>query len=855
MGLREESVGMHTHFPNAGAKWLVLRRPRGKPRGISYDTIDGSIPAPPYPAATFFVIERLYTVRTSQSRSPIRCRLRKFSLLGALHFALALVTSFSNADQPTADAFTQEQLDFFENKVRPLLAEHCFECHSGTSSTIQGKLRLDSRAFAIRGGESGAAVVPEKPDDSLLLSAVRWKGLEMPPDRKLSDEQVSALVRWVEMGAPWPAIKGEDPTSQNPATPSPTYDWSKWRTEHWSFLPIRKPSPPSVRDEAWVQTPVDRFILADLEANGLEHVRPAEPRVLIRRIYFDLIGLPPTPDEVLAFERAYAADPSTAVARVVDSLLASKQYGERWGRHWLDVARYSEGFGGFLDNASYENAWRYRDWVTDALSNDMPFHEFLRYQIAGDLIGDKSAAIATGFLALGPNYISDGGDPDSTAQARAETLSDRIDTLSQGMLGLTVACARCHDHKFDPLPQEDYYSLAGVFNNNATHEIPLVSDDVVNAFRQHQGLIQAQEKVLENARKEDREATDDERKKELAERVRREEGQLEQLKKTSPPSYAKAHALHETGASDMAVAIRGNLLKPGPIVARRFLKILSADERTPFTDGSGRRQLADAVADPSNPLPARVFVNRLWMHHFGQALVRTPNNFGALGEKPTHPQLLDWLAASLLESGSIKGLHRTIIMSSAYQLSSDMNESNFAKDGDNRLVWRANPRRMDAEVWRDSLLFVTGELDLKLGGPPTDDLESQRRTLYFKVSRNGDVFQTDEFLRLFDFPLMRSSVAKRPISIVPQQYLFLLNSPFMQHRARALSERLAKEASADSDRIERAYQLLYQRRATVRELSLGLGYLGKVQGDSGRNDLWEQYCQALLGSNEFMYLR
>jgi hypothetical protein len=304
----------------------------------------------------------------------------------------------------------------------------------------------------------------------------------------------------------------------------------------------------------------------------------------------------------------------------------------------------------------------------------------------------------------------------------------------------------------------------------------------------------------------------------------------------------------------MAVAIRGNLLKPGPVVARRFLKILSADERTPFTNGSGRSQLADAIADPKNPLAARVFVNRVWMHHFGQALVRTPNNFGALGEKPTHPLLLDWLAASLLEKGSIKGLHRTIMMSSAYQLSSDMNEANFAIDGDNRFVWRANPRRMDAEVWRDSLLCVTGELDLSVGGPPSDNLESRRRTLYFKVSRNGDVFQTDEFLRLFDFPLMRTSVAKRPTSIVPQQYLFLLNSPFMQQRALALSERLAKEASTDSDRIERAYNLLYQRSATQPELSLGQGFLGKGQSDSDRTNLWEQYCQALLGSNEFMYL-
>jgi hypothetical protein len=340
--------------------------------------------------------------------------------------------------------------------------------------------------------------------------------------------------------------------------------------------------------------------------------------------------------------------------------------------------------------------------------------------------------------------------------------------------------------------------------------------------------------------------------------------------------YAKTHTLRDKGSADMALAIRGNLLKPGPIAPRRFLRIIAGDDRVTFAKGSGRLELAEAISDQTNPLAARVFVNRVWMHHFGHALVRTPNNFGALGEKPSHPELLDWLARRLLESGSIKDLHRAILNSATYQMSSQQEPENYAKDSDNRWIWRMNPRRMDAEVWRDSLLDVCGELDLTIGGPPSENIESRRRTLYFKVSRNGDAFATDEFLRLFDFPLMRSSVAQRPTSIVPQQYLFLLNSPFMQQRAKTFAERMMKESNEDSVRIERAYQILYQRSASEKELAIGLDFLGKgssadgvgeqasnpqvesggqaVLDETQRMARWEQYSQALLGSNEFMYL-
>lgn len=802
-------------------------------------------------------------ISSLQLRLPLL--LASFILLGLLQWSI-----IAKAQEPAEESFTQEQLDFFENRIRPILVEHCYECHSADSKSIQAKLRLDGREFAIQGGDSGAALVPSKPHESLLIAAVSWKGIEMPPDRKLKDEQITDLVRWVEMGVPWPG----DLSAGNSNNKSSEYDWSKWRSEHWAFQSISTPEPPSLDDTSWCKSPIDYFVLSELEANGLQPSPSADPRTLIRRIRFDLVGLPPSIDEVLAFEEAYRSNPNQAVSDYVEKLLASKHYAERWARHWLDVARYSEGFGGFLDNASYENAWRYRDWVTDAFDQDMPFGDFLRLQIAGDIVGDKSSAIATGFLALGPNYISDGGDPDSTAQAKAETLSDRIDTLSQGLLGLTVACARCHDHKFDPIPQEDYYSLAGIFNNCATEDIPLVANEVVEAFNQHQAMMQMQEKMLGSLRNELQKVSEangaaelgsDEKKKELQTLIDNGQAKLEELKKSAPPMFAKAHTLRDKASADMALAIRGNLLKPGPIAPRRFLRIIAGDDRVNFAKGSGRLELAEAIADPANPLAARVFVNRVWMHHFGQALVRTPNNFGALGEKPSHPELLDWLARRLLDSGSMKDLHRAILNSATYQMSSRQDSENYAKDGDNRWIWRMNPRRMDAEVWRDSLLDVCGELDLTVGGPPTENIESRRRTLYFKVSRNGDAFATDEFLRLFDFPLMRSSVAQRPSSIVPQQYLFLLNSPFMQQRAKSFAERMMKESNEDSVRIERAYQILYQRSASEKELAIGLEFLGTGLSAEGLGDQasdrqverlarWEQYSQALLGSNEFMYL-
>lgn len=786
----------------------------------------------------------------THSHPPRKPAALTFAQLAAFGLNICLWGNAFAADVP---APTAEQIEFFEAKVRPLLVEHCFECHSSETKKLKGGLKLDSRDAILKGGDSGAGVVPGDSAKSSIVDAVRWKSFEMPPKGKLSADQIEILAKWVDSGAPWPPQA--EPTTANTTV---NENWEDLRTQHWSWKPIKKPPLPEVKDSHWAINEIDRFVLASLEANGLKPAPPADPRTLVRRIYFDLIGLPPSPEKIDAFVTAAESNRTAALTALVDELLNSPHYGERWGRHWLDVARYSDGFGGFLDGAALPNAWRYRDWVIASLNQDLPFDQFIRLQVAGDLM-DPPQAIATGFFALGPTYISDGGDPDATAQAQSETLDDRVDTLTRGLLGLTVSCARCHDHKFDPIPQLDYYSLAGVFNNTRLHEYPLAPAETVQAYHEHQQKMKDLDarirKPGELAKKENRELTADE--KQL---VAADTDELERLKKAAPPKFPVAHAITDSGAADMPLAIRGNLRKPGPMAPRRFPRILTGELAPRFQHGSGRLGLAEALVSADNPLTARVFVNRVWFQHFGQGLVRTPSNFGKLGEPPTHPQLLDWLASefAVTQHWSIKQLHRKILLSSTYQMSSAMNAGAFAVDGDNQKLWRMNPRRLDVEAWRDAFLEVTGELDRTLGGPPVEGLlQSPRRTIYGAVSRNGDRYSTDAFLRLFDFPLPRATNEGRKTSVIPQQALFLMNSPFMAARARALSARLHREANDDATRIERAYLLLYGRPPTVEEQQLGLEFLASKPDAPGEHNLtpWEQYAQVLFSANEFMHIR
>ncbi len=761
------------------------------------------------------------------------------------------------ATAPTVCVAAEESLEFFESKVRPLLAEHCYSCHSADAKIIKGGLRLDSRDALLTGGDSGEVIVPGKPDESGLIHAVRWESFEMPPNGKLREDEIAVLVDWVKRGAPWP----QESTSPAPKQTTRKYDWAQLRESHWAWKPVERPQPPQVRDRAWPQGDIDQFVLAKLEAAGLKPSQPAEPRVLVRRIYFDLLGLPPSPEQVGAFVKRSRANSQAAVEDLVEELLASPHYGERWGRYWLDVARYSDGYGGFLDNKNegLPNAWRYRDWVVDALNRDMPYNEFVRLQLAGDLVS-KEHAVATGFLTLGPTYIGDGGDPEALAQAKAETLDDRVDTVTRGLMAMTVSCARCHDHRFDPYPQLDYYSLAGVFNNTKAVETPLVPPEVVKAYKEHIDTVarleKESQKVRSATRTENRDLTDDENR-----RVEEIKNELKQLNDNAPKKYPFIHAVTDAGSADMPLAIRGNLLKPGEIAPRRFLRIVAGENPPRFMHGSGRIDLADAIVDPTNPLTSRVIVNRVWQHHFGQAFVITTSNFGMLGEKPSHPELLDWLASKFVgsEDGdfrwSLKRLHRAIVTSATYQQASDADEHAQTIDGDNKLLWRMNPRRLDVEAWRDAVLMSTGELDEKLGGASIDDItKSTRRTLYAAVSRNGDRFANDTFLRLFDFPAPRATSEGRTSSVVPQQSLFLMNSRFMSERAKKLAERLEKAEKKPDRRIKLAYMLLYSRAVTPEEASLGKQFLKHATTD-GQLTPWQQYAQVLLSATELMYLK
>jgi mono/diheme cytochrome c family protein len=694
-------------------------------------------------------------------------------------------------------------VEFFEKQVRPVLAAHCLDCH-GPKRRKAG-LRLDSREAMLSGGDSGPAMVVGHPEESRLIKAVAYnEAPRMPPAGRLKPEEIEILTKWIKDGAHWPTTDAR----VRPATPTGGLMVTAKDREFWSFRPISDPPVPPVRDAAWPRNSIDRFILARLEAEGLRPVAPADRRVWLRRVSFDLVGLPPTPEEV----DAYLADNSAeAEAKVVDRLLASPHYGERQARHWLDVARYGEDQAHTFNAKLYPHGWRYRDWLINAFNRDLPYDRFVMEQIAADRLGDPKdphRLAALGFFSLGPVYYGD--------RNKLDQYDDRIDTLTRGFLGLTVACARCHDHKFDPIPTRDYYGLAGVFASTEFVEVPLVSAEEV----------------------------------ERAEKARTEE----EKKKKAPPKYPLVHALKDASkGANMKVLLRGNIATPGEEAPRRFLSVLGADDAAPFADGSGRLELARAVASADNPLTARVMVNRIWLQHFGKGLVRTPSNFGALGERPTHPELLDHLARRFIDGGwSIKKLHREIVLSATYRLSAQADAVNAERDADNRLLGRMNRRRLEVEAWRDALLAVSGRLDPQTGGPSADlnSPDNRRRTLYGFVSRH----ELNPLLRLFDFPDPNITADQRTVTTVPLQQLFVLNSEFMVRSAKALAERMIAAGPDDAARVRAAYRVLFGREPGGRESAVALAFLSAPNPAGAKLSRWEQYCQALLAGNEFLYL-
>ncbi len=912
------------------------------------------------------------------------------------------IASMATAGVTTAQKAPASSPDFFEEKIRPVLIKNCYSCH--TTSQMSG-LRLDSPDGMAKGGKRGAAVVPGNPGSSLLLTAIKQTdpGLKMPVGSKLTDAEVKDFTDWIEAGAAWPR------TAASAAANDGKYVIYPEQKKFWSLVPLQQPKPPAVKDAKWGKTDIDRFILARLEKDDIKPVAPASKRDLIRRASLDLTGLPPTYEQIQAFEKDTSP---TSFAKVIDRLLASPQYGERWGRVWLDVARYSEDDYRTLNSTPrgyrpYPNAYNYRDWVIQAFNDDLPFDKFVKAQIAGDLAEPKDrpkVLAATGFLGLGPWYYDNG----AFEIARADERHDRVDAVTRGFLGLTVACARCHNHKYDPIPQTDYYSLAGVFYNTIYEEYPGAPKKVVDEYARIEEDLDKENRILQDAtqalsdgltrslayqtsnylqgvfevsqtgaqkrelaqvveqRKLDYEllerwvkymgkATPKYKNKDAWQAMMKKGGTAQQAKQLAdkfqeeliaamlekneidkendvirakdlegtkpkkrtdkpsnfvsykdfnPGSWLRLKSLPEEQNNfwteifqrelrdeedpnammamgnrqgnpgvllfrgwglesrvgpdaqariksiqsdidatrkkldatkypfihgvkdaekpeDIQVAFRGDPNNPeGPQIPRHFLSLLSDGDPKPFAQGSGRLELAEDIV--KQPVAIRVFVNRIWKGHFGTGIVDTPSNFGVTGERPTNPELLEYLASYFVENGmSVKALHRAIMMSSVYQLSTADNPEAFAKDSGNRLYWRAEKKRLDAEQLRDGVLLTSGNLDDAMGGPSADLTPAYlRRTVYGRVSR----YKLDEYLQLFDFPSPSISAEKRFVTTVPLQRLFLMNSDFMQVEAEELAKRVANEPDNRS-RIKKAYQYIYGRDATEEEITLGINYL------------------------------
>jgi hypothetical protein len=787
---------------------------------------------------------------------------------------------------PTKPAFntkpTEEQLAFFESRIRPLLIKHCYECHGQEATEIAGGLLLDSHAGIVRGGDNGAPIVPGDPDSSLLIKAVRQtdESLTMPPEDKLSDLEIADLENWVRMGAP--DARTEDTVAAVKAKVALSMEQAR---DFWSLKPIDGSKVPVVNDQAWVANEIDRFVLAKLEEVGLSPARDAEKRTLIRRATFDLTGLPPTPEEIDAF----LADSSPeAFSKVVDRLLESPRYGERWGRHWLDVVRYSDTAG---DNSDFPipQMFKYRNWVIEAFNRDLPYDRFVREQLAGDLMPaetveeTQSRIVATGYIANARRF---GSRVDDYPQHL--TIEDTIDNLGRTFLATTINCARCHNHKFDPVSTEDYYALYGIFHSTRYPwpgiELEQKQRDLVEFATQEE--VSAAMKAREESQKPlDEEVKRLEKAKNDAQGDEKKalEKELEQAKDRArqnagqPLPYETAYAVAEGSAiEDSRVQIKGDPAKTGPMVHRGFPDCLGGQELSPGDTSSGRLQLADWIVDRNNTLTARVMVNRIWLHHFGRGIVPTANDFGRQGKPPTHPELLDWLAARFMDSGwSVKSMHRLIMLSHAYRVSGERDAKSFEVDPSNDRLGAFPRNRLDAEAIRDTLLALGGTLDLSPGGehpfPPQSEwkftqhnpfkavYDTNRRSVYLMTQR----IQRHPYLAVFDGADPSASTPMRLTSTTPLQALYLLNNPLVHEQAAAFAKRLIEERADDAARIDRAYQLALGRPAGAEEVAAGLEFLSQSRGTlqqtgTGENEVdagaWQAFARVVFRLNEFVYV-
>ncbi len=777
-----------------------------------------------------------------------------------------------------------DNTEFFEKQIRPVLVAECYSCHSGTSKPILGGLRLDSRQGLLRGGASGVpAVVPGKAGESLLLKAISGtlKDLKMPPGKALSPEVVQNFTQWVEMGAPDP----REQTNPIPASSaSGPYDWAKER-RHWAYQPIRNPAVPVPKDPRFQTNPIDRFVRAKLEEKGLSPVGTISKRQWLRRVTYDLVGLPPTPAEVQAFD----ADLSPgAKEKVVDRLLASPAYGEHWGRHWMDVVRYAD-TAGCNSDFPVPAAYRYRNYIIHSLNNDKPYTDFVREQIAGDLLEARDSEdrveniVATGYLAGARRFASN-------KREHHLTIDDTIDNLGKAFLGLSVSCARCHDHKFDPIPQKDYYALYGIFES--THYAfpgvelfprpngftPIGNEEQKKRLIAYETEMSAIDEKLEALRIE-RPAPMGKRTKEEIDAERAVWREKQRQAANRFPNVPKAYAVWDAKPVNARVQIKGDPATKGPEVPRGFLTILGGQRLPEGSLASGRRELAGWILDPANPLTLRVIVNRVWQWHFGKGLVQTPNDFGVRGEAPTHPELLDHLATWFAANGqSLKKLHKYLVLTRVYELDSTAPSHlarNHEKDPRNDFLWRFERRRLSAEEIRDSILAASGTLDRSMGSehpfPPEPTWTFTQHRQFFATyptdKRSVYVMQQRQrkhpWFETWDGADTNASSAVRPISTTAIQALTLMNDPFVHEEADRLAVKVFLSRDTDQARLDFAWRTLYGRAATPAELLAAQRHLAKArasvavvspEADRLTRQSWASLMRVLLASDEFLYV-
>ncbi len=840
--------------------------------------------------------------------------LSRWSLALAVIVGLSVSVSWSirSAEQADDAAAKAKNVEFFQQEVLPILQAKCFKCHGGEK--VEGGLRLNSRTTLLKGGESGLAVDPDNADASLLIAAINYADLEMPPTGKLPQEQIDVLTRWVKLGLPW--TPGEDVIAvkaDHKGLEPPVNEESK---KFWSFQRVQRPDVPKVQHADWVKSAIDAFILRRLEEARLKPNPPADKAALLRRAYYDLIGLPPSPDEVDVFLNDESPD---AFEKVVDQLLDSEHYGEKWARHWLDLVRYAETDSYERDDAK-PFVWRYRDYVIRSLNEDKPYDQFVIEQIAGDELDEVNSEgiIATGYYRLG-TWQDEPVDP---AQELYEDLDDIVRTTGEVFLGLTIGCARCHNHKLDPIPQRDYYRFLSFFRNVRRQgtrgggsvmqasvrdvDVPASPHEFTNVYADYEKQVAEVDRELEQLEKLVRDKFTGVEKEDFQYEMNRvaivksyigkgiDEAQAakyenqtkrrNELRANPPHGKAKALCVKEHGRDCPTTHIlaRGNAHAPGDEVTPGFLEVLGFDEpeipapKDGIASCGRRRVLAEWIASPENPLTARVMVNRVWQHHFGRGIVESANNFGFQGTPPTHPELLDWLAAEFVEGGwKLKQLHKLIMMSNTYQMSSRADREALAKDPQNELFWRFDMRRLTAEELRDSILAVNGSLNPKMYGPSIyphipDEVKAgqsrpgsgwgnsspedrARRSVYIHIKRSLIV----PIIEAFDGPDVDATCPVRFVTTQPTQILGTLNGEFVNGQAKVFGDFLRKQAPDDpAAQVRTALQRATQREPTTAEIQRGVDLLAsfKTEYKMDENQALDYYCLLVLNLNEFIYL-